>query len=178
MQRYTYFDSWKKVSRLHQLCRLNCYYHSQENKPVTKQKKIVWQVSLPSYFSIATRATLLWAVLYMCPCCRVTTRLDACGDRPKVIPQLPVPMYCPIILWALHIQGATGCWFTGQWSMSSWVSRSLHWCTLGHKTSFVWSQHFSFHWRRKQSRWCLGWEHSPLMSSESTAWPKAASRAK
>lgn len=38
----------KKVSQLHQLCRLNCYYHSQENKPVTKHThKILWQGSFP-----------------------------------------------------------------------------------------------------------------------------------
>lgn len=53
MQGHLNCDSWKIISQLHQHFRLNCYYHSQENKPVTKWKKS-YKVP-PSYFSIAMR---------------------------------------------------------------------------------------------------------------------------
>lgn len=54
---------------------------------------------------------------------------------PNVIPQLLVPMHCPISLSAHHIQGAG-------LSISSWVSYSQHWSTPGYTRSLFWSQHF------------------------------------
>lgn len=61
---------------------------------------------------------------------------------PNVIPQLLVPTNCPISLSALHIQGATGCWFIWRWSMSSWVSCCQHRSTAGYTNRFLRSQHF------------------------------------
>lgn len=93
---------------------------------------------------------VLWAALYMW----WQEWLHA-ETGPNVIPQLLVPMHCPISLLAYHIQ-RDGLSHSAPYPAEfPTASTEIH---QGMQPDFYGLNTLNFRWRKKQSRWCLDWE--------------------